>query len=209
MKKINYLFSIVFALLVVTYNIANASEFSDKFYGHAKLGASVSFQNNKFGSHDIWLKKNRAMVNIEFGYNVYYKLNDFIDPFIGVNFRGKIPTGNKIVNDKSEEINGNEYFSANINVGAKLKINKAVSIAPYGLAGLAADKISAEYIWSSFPFSEANIGFIAGSGIEIILFDRFSIGAEYRYGETKFNGFFDGMKIKKQEGVIKFGVYFF
>ena len=213
MKKVGYLFGIASMALAVSHNIANASEFSDKFYGHAKLGASVSLQSNKFGGYDLWFKKDRARVNVEFSYNVYYKLNDFIDPFIGVNFRGKIPTGDNAIKDYSNDniikVTGNEYFSASVNLGAKMKINKAISIAPYGLAGLTIDKV--EYknkYYPVYPIGDTNVGFTTGGGVEVILFDRFSIGAEYRYGETKFKGYFDGAKIKKQEGVIKFGVYF-
>ena len=207
-------------------NVANADNFSDKLYGRAKLGFGFSAKNINIQGNDdeeggiSGVKKTKPKMIIDFNYNVYYKLNDFVDPFVGVNFRGAIPlNGNSIGKVYENEVNPysgevvdtteykmgyQEYMSMALNLGAKLKINNNLAVAPYGLVGFSIDK--SQVSSPEENFYTADVGFVTGAGVEMILFDRFSIGAEYRYGQTKFSG--STVKVRKNEGLIKFGVFF-
>ncbi len=209
--KIRSFLSLVAITAFSTINTANAVDFSDKFYGHIKIGIGASYQHIKGSDNN---KNNYAPI-INVGYNVYYRLNDIINPFIGLEVRTRIAISDRVYKDRTTRISHREILTMNANIGSKIKVSNNISIAPYGMVGFTYGDIVFNYTGiMTDDFYKYKVGFTTSAGIEAIISDRYYIGLEYRYCKSKFNIDNDDphsgsvVEIKGHEAVVKFGVYF-
>lgn len=131
--------------------IGHAMMYSNSYDVTATLGLSNKYVN--INNSVSKMNKNISGVLI-LNYNFYYKLTNFIHPFIGVDIMSKYPfssdnefnfkmNGDYIDSipcyynlDVKESVKLKEYGRVNARLGAKINFHKNFSIEPYALAGL-------------------------------------------------------------------------
>lgn len=149
--------------------IVNTIKSSSNFYGKANIyiGHAMMYSNNYDVTATLGLSNKYVNINnsvskmnknisgvLILNYNFYYKLTNFIHPFIGVDIMSKYPFSSD--NEFSFKMNGDyidsipcyynldvkesvklkEYGRVNARLGAKINFHKNFSIEPYALAGL-------------------------------------------------------------------------
>lgn len=229
MKK-SLLFCSTALALGVTAN-ANAMDFGKKFYGKANATIGYSLQVidgelknelDEIKEYDYDVNKLTHGLTLGVGYNVYYKLNNFINPFVGLNIEGRIPLKTEIFYYNSgdgffvNKYKFTDFLSVYARLGAKLKASKYVDVAPYYLLGFDVFKSEERYndiALDTYPvenISDKKVGLSTGVGVDTILFNRYILGFEYKYSMTKVAMDHRDTKIKAESHQIgfKFGVQF-
>ncbi len=200
----------------------NSASFSSKFRNRVKIGFGASWQSSTVDGIDtewwgvddfVGTKKNNVAIDINIGDNIYYKLNDVVHPFVGLELKVRIPVTSDKFYMSGDGMHGfgyKELFVSSLNIGAKINVTNNFSIAPYGLVGVFAHRIrDYDYEYNDDIWSDTNIAFTAGGGIELIMLDRCSIGLEYRYSKGEFKHIFKGTNAVNHTVATKFSVYFF
>ena len=124
---------------------AFALDFNDKFYGKAQAGIRYSAG---FYSGDVKnaideaktagekTNKTSHSITANVGFNVFYKLNDKIHPFAGLNVEGKYAFNNEFVKDN----NFQNFLNVNAKLGSSFKVSKDLNIRPYALVGMSVNQ---------------------------------------------------------------------
>ena len=205
MKKV--LLSTLAVASSVAVNSANAYDFNKDVYGHAYGKIGYTFQGYTGVMKDAIdesedSKKFTHGLNIGGGYDVYYKLNNFINPFAGLELQFRIPLTSKVAKDDryNYEAKIQEFLKFDARFGAKMSVCKDVAVSPYVLVGLNAMK----YKDTLDDYSKTKAGLTTGFGVDTIIKDRYIAGVEYRYGFNKF----DDLKIQSHNFAVNFGVQF-
>jgi opacity protein-like surface antigen len=110
---------------------ANALDFNDKFYGKANVKIGYNYNNYKVKDTD--LKNQSHGVNAGAGFDVFFKATNNIHPFAGLEVNGNYMFKGFVKNQSGYEFN--QFFNTNVRFGASFKVNKDLSINPYGLVG--------------------------------------------------------------------------
>ena len=101
---------------------------------YAKVGGKIGY-NAQFYQGDIKIisDKNKVAhaVNISAQADFFYKATNVIHPFAGIEIGGNYNINNEFVKDNKF----NQYLNVNFRLGSSFKINKDLSIRPYGLVG--------------------------------------------------------------------------
>ena len=94
-------------ILASASSVANAYNFNDKIYGKAVGKISVSAQTytgdlkditDQDTTGDTTINKANVALSLSAGYNLYYKVNSFLHPFIGLEAQGRVPVyGSKLL----------------------------------------------------------------------------------------------------------------
>ena len=222
MKKSLLLCSTALALGVTTN--ANAMDFGKNFYGlaNATIGYSLQVLDGDLkdmvvNGEDFYDKSKLTHgLTLGVGYNVYYRLNNFINPFIGLNVEGRIPLKSKLYscrvyddddNVGEETIKFKDFFAMHAKLGAKMNLSKNIDVAPYYLIGFNIAKlISSDSVNSEENFSKTKAGLSTGIGVDTILFNRYLVGVEYKY--SMINKIANDVKAEGHQIGIKFGAQF-
>lgn len=138
MKKILFL-SIV--LSTVAYSVAQSVEFGDaKFYGkmNAKIGYNAVFYQGTVSDKIKFAKEAEEQnnpvahsVNASVGFDVFYKATRVIHPFAGLEVGGSYALKGDFIKDNTF----NQFLNVNARLGTSFKINRNLSIRPYGIIG--------------------------------------------------------------------------
>lgn len=212
-------------ILASASSAANAYNFNDKIYGKAVGKIGISAQTYTGDIKDIVdqdttgdTTKNKANValSLSVGYNLYYKVNSFLHPFVGLEAQGRVPVfGSKFLDYKGLRTGGyvsidgftydfKDFFRFNAKFGAKMNISQKFALQPYALLGMNVMKL--KHTSEGYTgYNKTKVGLTTGAGIEAIINDIFIIGAEYRFGYGKFNE----IKVQTHDIGISFGVQLF
>ena len=200
MKK-SLLFCSTALALGVTAN-ANAMEFGKNFYGKANATIGYSLQvldgdlkdeidtMERSGGYDT--SKTTHGLTLGIGYNVYYKLNNFVHPFVGLNVEGRVPLKADLytyydynnlgyVTD-TPTLNFEDFLSIHAKLGAKMNLAKNIDVAPYYLIGFNVAKLVDN---GEDGVDKTKAGLSTGVGVDTILFNRYLVGVEYKYSMVK------------------------
>lgn len=214
MRKSLYI-AVLSVVLPFAVNSAQAHDIGDSFYGRANVKIGYTFQGFKgevedfidelerFGVIDYDTSKSTQGINIGIGYDVYYKLNSFINPFFGLEAQGRIPISSKIVKNEGAVHSLAEYFRFNSRVGAKIIACKYIAFSPYALVGLNV----MQFEMKAMDFKKTKTGLSVGAGVETIIKDRFTVGIEYRYGSNKMKEL-EFNEVKSHNFAVNLGVQF-
>ena len=210
MKKTSYLFLASAFLATANYN-ALSHDFSDKVYGKANV--SIGYQFQAIGNSAIkdrikgaeefgnTMNYNYHTLTLGVGYDFYFKVLDFIHPFVGLDIESRIPVKNSVFiklpdgNDwPSTYWKLTDFMSFDLKFGSKFIINKDNAIQLYGLfgmnllmssnAGREGDKPT-----GSVNISEPYVGLNVGGGLGYIYNINSSISVfgavEYKYSYAR------------------------
>ena len=122
-----------------------------------------------------------------------------------------------------------EFFVFNAKLGSKIVFGKYFSLQPYAIVGFNVLQgkfgiLNANYTiyslmnggevkllnnTSSSAKTKINIGLSTGAGIELLIYERLSIGAEYRHTFNQFKIFENSKtKLQTKHMIVKIGYYF-
>ena len=174
-------------------------------------------------------KVNRAPI-ISLGSNLYFNLSNVFKPFIGFEAQGRLPVFGNDFEDKASwlsvpslkekkysEIQFNEYFRLNAKLGSRINIGKNFAFEPYALGGINFTEMKYNRDLGSEHFYDKSLkyGFTYGLGTDIVIYNRFTIGFEYRCGITRFDGvqqgqaiYMNDIKLKTHSFIFKTGIEF-
>ena len=168
------------------------------FYGKVRLGLGYEYQkytgsdvNDVFDSVDSGKNKSNQAPVISLGYNLYYKLNKKFELLSGLEVQGRYAIkGRDFISFDNGSVEYNEFLRLSAKFGVKTNLNKKVAVETYGIIGgnmvqhknfelLGTGRIS--YKGEKIT----NFGLSTGVGVDFVIVDRFTIGAEYRRGFVK------------------------
>ena len=168
------------------------------FYGKVRLGLGYEYQkytgsdvNDVFDSVDSGKNKSNQAPVISLGYNLYYKLNKKFELLSGLEVQGRYAIkGKDFISFDNGSVEYNEFLRLSAKFGVKTNLNKKVAVETYGIIGgnmvqhknfelLGTGRIS--YKGEKIT----NFGLSTGVGVDFVIVDRFTIGAEYRRGFVK------------------------
>ena len=168
-------------------------------------------------------KVNRAPI-ISLGSNLYFNLSNVFKPFIGFEAQGRLPVlGKNVFKNKNNNFNFNfntqfnEYFRLNAKLGSRINIGKNFAFEPYALGGINFTEMKYNRDLGSEHFYDKSLkyGFTYGLGTDIVIYNRFTIGFEYRCGITRFDGvqqgqaiYMNDIKLKTHSFIFKTGIEF-
>ncbi len=124
---------------------ALAMDFNDKFYGKAQagIGYSAGFYSgdvkdaiDQAKSAGEKTNANSHSISASVGFNAFYKLNDKIHPFAGLNVEGKYAFNNEFVKNH----NFQNFLNVNAKLGSSFKVSKDLNIRPYALVGMSVNQ---------------------------------------------------------------------
>ena len=196
-------------ILASASSAANAYNFNDKIYGKAQFNVGYSLQGYSGDvkdsidlSDEMGEKVNKInhAITLGAGYNVYYKYNSFINPFVGLEAQGRIPVAGHEYVEGAKLL---DVFRFNAKFGAKMNIAKDIDVQPYALLGMNVMQIKTSD--DGVSDKETKAGLTTGAGVEAIFNDMFVVGAEYRFGYNKFQE----AKVLTHSLGIKLGVQLF
>lgn len=223
MKKVSYLFLASAIMATANYN-ALSHDFSDKVYGKANV--SIGYQFQAIGNSAIkdrikqaeefgnTMNYNYHTLTFGVGYDFYFKVLDFIHPFVGLDIESRIPVKNSVF---IKQPDGKEwpstywkltdFMSFDLKFGSKFIINKDNAIQLYGLFGMNLLMSSTAGYDRSKPAggintSEPYVGLNVGGGLGYIYNINSSISVfgavEYKYSYAK--------NVRDEEGLAR-GLY--
>ena len=203
------------ALVAILSVNAGAMDFSKDFYGKANVSIGYSVQildgdlkdlvnNMKTSPAVSGASKLTHGLTLGIGYNFYYKLSNVFHPFIGLNIEGRIPLKTKLYSftHLNYSVKFIDFFAAHAKLGTQLILSKNIAIAPYYLAGFNVAQLT-----DDDDLNERKIGLSTGAGIDTILFEKYSIGVEYKYSMVK-NIVHGDIKAQGHQIGFKFGYQF-
>ena len=182
MKKSSLLLAGVIASMPA---VAGAKDFSDKIYGKANVNFAYTLQ-----VYDEDYTKPTAETGHAFsfggGYNVFYKLHNFVHPFAGAELVFRLP-----LNGYGDTIDYKEFMMFHFKFGAKLNVVKDISVLPYYILGFNV----AQYKFNDEDetTTETSASLSTGLGFDVLYQEKYSVGFEWRYSE--FYKKIDGGKI--------------
>ena len=199
---------------VLFANLAQSAIATDKsIYGKAHIDIGYNLQgytndiDKMIDYADLVGLKTRSYNNsITFGggYNVYYRYDAIINPFIGAEATFKIPvSGQKFIYNQTGYIKIHEWFIMNAKLGAKILFGKDFALAPYFTLGFNVMQMK-----DSDDVSATKAGLSTGIGIEGLLSDKYSVAVEYRYTSNDMGAKFENLKAKTHNFMVKFGYHF-
>ena len=142
----------------------NALEFNDKFYGKAnvKIGYNHSFYSINFketngeGNEFTYGERNNSHgINAGIGFDIFFKATNNIHPFAGLEANGNYMFKGVLKYQKTLEFN--QFFNTNARLGVSIKVNKDLSINPYGLVGFNITRFKYEVVTGIIPAAPVNI----------------------------------------------------
>ena len=217
---------------------AKSAEISNKFY--SKTSAYLAYDRANFiGALDRLLETPRQYnwagsggkvrnsttkhsLLIGFGYSVYFRLNNLVNPFVGVDANVNVSKTTTFLNANGANIVAKENGRVGFKLGAKINIVKEniFAIEPYAMAGMNIAKLGIKGVdmHNNIEISHT-LGKIFGCGANFIINNIFIIGAEYVYTVNNFNKMRDQRyaigsyvygpyKIHTHNFVAKFGAQF-
>lgn len=212
-------------LLLMSGVNAFGVDLNEKIYGKAnvKIGYSIEkvrgdvlLENTierEFGQlFDMDLGNKDYLHNLDFalGYDFYFKADNLVHPFIGVEFDVRAPLK---VNTRTLTKQKN-YFSADIKAGVRFnKIANNISLQPYGVFGYALlERYNINWMGTTENRAEKVNALNYGAGIDVIydINDKIGIigGIEYKrvkaLDKTKYTNFV----LETDQIELKFGVQF-
>ena len=124
---------------------ANALDFNDRFYGKAQanVGYYAGFYSgdvkNAIDDAKNANEDNNSVshsISAGVGFNVFYKLNDKVHPFAGLNVEGKYAFKNEFVKDNKFQ----NFLNVNAKLGSSFKVSKDLDVRPYALVGMSVNQ---------------------------------------------------------------------
>lgn len=195
-------FFLLILLVVSVFSFGNEkgayAKNNKNFYGKVRLG--LGYESQKYTGSDVKdvfdnidfgkNKSNQAPV-ISLGYNLYYRLNKKFELLGGLEIQGRYAIkGKDFVSFDNGSVEYNEFLRLSAKLGFKTNLNKKVAVETYGIIGgnmvqhknfelLGTGRISNK------EEKFTNFGLSTGVGVDFVIVDRFTIGAEYRRGFVK------------------------
>ena len=117
----------------------------------------------------------------------------------------------KLKKPANETFSYREHATVNARLGAKFVVTKDFAVSPYALVGMKVATMGSNYMNKSK--NKTAIGINAGAGLEFMFYERFTLGAEYNYGQVKFKDISQvndkiSKTVKTHGFAVKFGVQF-
>ena len=175
-------------------NKAGAIDFTDKIYGKANAMIGVSADDAP-GVSDTVLN-----IQAQGGFNVYYKLANFVHPFAGLRVGTNIPLTSEDMYGGGTVWTMSSLFYVDALLGAKFNITQSFALQPYYFLGYSLFRQSSD--------AEAvNVSRMStGAGLDAIynINDKFGIlgGVEYKYIAC---GTYNSVDLK---GATQFSIHF-
>ena len=207
MKRISKLFFLVNIFSFIALNNVFAYDFTDKIYGKANISIGYNLQkytgsyfkqimhNKGISTEERKVNKYNHAITISLGYNLYFKINNYFHPFVGLEAISNLPlTGNTINSYLGQNRHGEifrttlkfkEYFILHGKFGTKINIYNNFVIAPYLIAGINRARYKTARNYQSL-YKQIKTGFSTGIGIETFMTNNFSVSLECRITRNKF-----------------------
>ena len=184
--KLNFIFSF-FVFFSAFQNQSKAIIIDDNLYIRARAFSGFEFQFSRFDDREIIHgKKNKTnyVVPVGIGANLYFNIYETLNPFVGIEFIGRIPMNNSGYKNTMHlgmpaVVKYREIFLTHLKLGVKAELTQGLDVLPYGIVGFNVSEIKTKVYDLSKTKNQVNLSI--GFGAELLLYDTLFIGAEYRY----------------------------
>ena len=208
-QKTTIAISFIISSILFNNNNSQAFQHGKNVSGSASLTIGYYFQGysgslyKQYKSYSKDGKYNTNFVNhsidIGLSYSFNYKINDKLSLFIGSSFSFSFTlNGDSIYELDSKKyihnIKYGELLILNAHMGISFKLNKYLSLSPYYLIGMNAIKMSKEKSnGDNINISSIKVGMNTGTGIELLLCDKYVFAIEYKLSYNKMGKDFDNI----------------
>ena len=190
---------------------AYAMDLSSSVYGKAHVDVGYNLQgytgdvDKIIDGADVAGAKTHSLnhsISLGAGYNVYYKYNAKINPFVGAEATFKVPVfGQKFI-DEWNYMKAHEWFIMNAKLGAKVVLDKDLAVSPYVTLGFNVVQMKDREL------SVTKAGLSTGVGVEGLLSDKYSVAVEYRYTYNEMGPKTGNIEAETHNFMLKFGYHF-